>query len=689
MSLADYLSTLTPERLAAILDRRLDFRFLVPPRTLDLLARSLAHPHHAPVAVVVLNKAELQVAEALVFHGDGCTRADLAATLGVPVDDPGLERALAGLADHAVAWPAGDRLETIPLGEVWPRPFKLGRPALTLLQAQDAEFLREVARALGLRASGSKGALAAEIAAWLADHDNVHRLVADAPKPTQKVLTTHAWKGPIRLNPYGHQWQNLDLGPAQWAFERGLLVPSNQWELILEMPREVALALRGPDGRIPFDADPPALATTPVRGDVEREAAAAAATMVRRTTALLEECGRAPVAVLKNGGVGVRELRRLGKVIDDTPERARLWLELTYAAGLIAATSDGLVPTEMYDKWRLGDPATQAATLLGHWQAMDSAPLRAPGYDEQRQPALAQTRDDPILPILRDTVLRAATSLAPGVAIDGFETLVEYTTWHRPEIMAAVADADDLVASLWEEAVAVGAIALGAASGLGRALTAGDHSEVDKVAGALLPAAEETVLLQADLTAVVPGTPSARLVALLDGAADRESSGTAATWRFSSASVRRAFDGGVVADELLAALRDVAAGGRMPQPLEYLVKDVARRHGEVRVMPIACCLRSEDTALLNEIRHAKALAKLGLVALAPTVLGSAKSAAETLKALRTAGYAPAGENTDGTVALEPRQHHRAVPSQPAGPPEFLGLEAPTDTLTLARKLLTP
>lgn len=686
MSLTEYLSTLTPAQLAAILDRRLDFRFLVPPRTLDLLAQSLADPHHAPVAVVVLNRAELQVAEALALRGDGCTRDDLAATLGVPVDDPGLARALAGLADHAVAWPVGDRLHTIPLGQVWPAPFQLGRPALTLLQAQDADFLRGVAGALGLRVSGGKGALAGAIAAWLADGDSVRRLVADAPKPTQKLLTTHAWKGPISLNPYGYQFHSVDLGPAQWAFERGLLLPSNQWELALEMPREVAQALRGPDGRIPFEPDPPALVTTPVRGDVEREAAAAAATMVQRTAALLEECGRAPIAVLKSGGVGVRELRRLGKVIDDTPDRARLWLELAYAASLIADTPAGLVPTEMYDKWRLGDPAAQAVTLLGCWQAMDSAPLRRPGYDEQRQPALVQTRDDPILPVLRDTVLRAATSLAPDAAVASIETVVEYTTWHRPEIMAAVADADDLVASLWEEAVALGVIALGTATALGRALMAADASEVDKVASALLPAAEETVLLQADLTAVVPGTPSARLVALLDGAADRESSGTAATWRFSSASVRRAFDGGVTADQLLSALRDVAAGGRLPQPLEYLVKDVARRHGEVRVMPIACCLRSEDTALLNEIRHAKALAKLGLVALAPTVLGSSKSAAETLKALRTAGYAPMGENPDGTVTLEPRQHHRAVPVEPTVSP-FVEPGTPTDTLSLARKLL--
>ena len=64
------------------------------------------------------------------------------------------------------------------------------------------------------------------------------------------------------------------------------------------------------------------------------------------------------------------------------------------------------------------------------------------------------------------------------------------------------------------------------------------------LAGALgdIEATQRTVRLQADLTAVVTGTPSADLTALLDDAADAETRGTAYTWRFSPASVRRALD---------------------------------------------------------------------------------------------------------------------------------------------------
>ena len=182
-------------------------------------------------------------------------------------------------------------------------------------------------------------------------------------------------------------------------------------------------------------------------------------------------------------------------------------------------------------------------------------------------------------------------------------------------------------------------------------------------AARLIPAAQRTVLLQSDLTAVATGAPAATLAAFLDLAADRESRGGGHTWRFSEASVRRAFDAGSSADELLAALHEAATGGRVPQPLQYLVTDLARRHGAVRVRPVGCVLRSEDPTLLAELPRVKSLARLGLTELAPTVYASALPVGETLAALRAAGYAPAGEHADGTIAFDRVTKHRVVPNQ--------------------------
>jgi hypothetical protein len=184
----------------------------------------------------------------------------------------------------------------------------------------------------------------------------------------------------------------------------------------------------------------------------------------------------------------------------------------------------------------------------------------------------------------------------------------------------------------------------------------------------MLPRAQSLVLLQNDLTAVVTGTPTASLLALLDSMATPESRSGAWTWRFSAASVRAAFDAGHTRDDLLARITEVADRGRVPQTLTYLIDDAARRHGRVQVRPTACCLCSDDEPLLTEILNARALQALKLTRLAPTVLASSKSSAETLTALRAAGFAPASLRADGSPAIEiPSGRRAASPDHDAAP----------------------
>jgi hypothetical protein len=154
------------------------------------------------------------------------------------------------------------------------------------------------------------------------------------------------------------------------------------------------------------------------------------------------------------------------------------------------------------------------------------------------------------------------------------------------------------------------------------------------------------------------------LTALLDLAADAETRGTACTWRFSPASVRRALDAGYTATRLLEDLNAVSAGN-LPQPLEYLITDVGRRHGTVRASTVACCLRSDDTTLLAEIAADRRLRALGLRQLAPTILVADTPLPDILAALRKAGYAPIAETADGTPVIERVTAYRTgTPVQP-------------------------
>ena len=158
-----------------------------------------------------------------------------------------------------------------------------------------------------------------------------------------------------------------------------------------------------------------------------------------------------------------------------------------------------------------------------------------------------------------------------------------------------------------------------------------------------------TATFGSDLTVLVSGSPTAQVTTLLDASADRESSGSASLWRFSLASVRRAFDEGSSAAELLSSLTNIA-GGPLPQPLEYLITDVGRRYGVVTVTAGLCVLHSrEDPVLLHEICSDRSLKQLGLQLIAPMVALSQQNSETTLTALRRAGYLPSDASGPAAV----------------------------------------
>src|SRR6202011_2618511 len=141
------------------------------------------------------------------------------------------------------------------------------------------------------------------------------------------------------------------------------------------------------------------------------------------------------------------------------------------------------------------------------------------------------------------------------------------------------------------------------------------------------------------------------------------------------ATIRRALDTGRTASEL-HALFNRHSKTPVPQGLTYLIDDVARRHGQLRVGMAASFVRCEDTALLAQAVAAPAAAQLEMRLLAPTVAVSHAPISEVVAALRDAGFAPAAEDSTGTIvdirargarvpAPPPRRLHRRTPSPTA------------------------
>ena len=215
----------------------------------------------------------------------------------------------------------------------------------------------------------------------------------------------------------------------------------------------------------------------------------------------------------------------------------------------------------------------------------------------------------------------------------------------------------------WAEAETVGVVALGSLTRVGRALRP-DTMAADLVPllSDLVPADVDQVAVGSDLTAVAIGSPTDELRVLLDSMADRDASGLVVTWRFSPSTIRRALDSGADAATLTARLERVAST-ELPQTLRYLVSDVARRHGELRVSAHGTLLRGLEPGRVAEALVDRSLEPLGLRRLAPTVLSSRCSLDETLAALRNAGYypLPEGEPAEWLDLSDPSRASRSRP----------------------------
>src|SRR5690606_26831609 len=158
------------------------------------------------------------------------------------------------------------------------------------------------------------------------------------------------------------------------------------------------------------------------------------------------------------------------------------------------------------------------------------------------------------------------------------------------------------------------------------------------------------VLLQADLTAVAPGPLETELARTLHLLAEVESRGGATVYRFTPSSVRRAFDAGWSSREVKEFIGSVSRTP-VPQPLDFLVDDVARPFGTVRVGHAESFLRADDEAALASLVHDPRTHSLGLRLLAPTVVISTAPLDVLLPRLRELGAAPVVEAPDGTVRV--------------------------------------
>lgn len=452
--------------------------------------------------------------------------------------------------------------------------------------------------------------------------------------------------------------------PAEELLSRRLLVPREGDTVVL--PGEVGLALRG--GRTtsePVDDVPDLATSTRDPALVARTAAGAAFDVVRRVELLLDHWGVQPPSVLRSGGLAVRDLKAVARELHVDEAEAALVVEVALASGLVAegVEPDGTpawLPTEEFDVWSGRSTAERWARLVGGWLASSRVPSLVGSRDAAGKTwnALAPELSSGLAEEARRLALRVLAEVPEGEVLaagTGIASLVQRIGWMRPRRPTIFAD---LVTAALGEAAVLGVSGAGGLPPSGRRVAEGDLTGAAAAIDPHLPRAVDHVLLQADLTAVAPGPLETEVARRLHLLADVESRGGATVYRFTSGSLRRGFDAGWSALEVRDFLTSVSQTP-VPQPLEFLVDDVARTFGSVRVGHAEAFLRADDEAALAALVHDPRARSLGLRLLAPTVAIATSPLDVLLPRLRELGAAPVVEAADGTVRVSRPDLQRA------------------------------
>lgn len=632
---ADQLRDWPDDRLAQLLVHRPDLA-TPPPQDVAQLASRATSRSSLSRAIDQLTTVELAVLDALVVAGQATT-AELAGL--VHADPDAVAAAVTRVVDLGLAWES-------PQG--W-RALSGVADGLTGGAAPGVS---------GLRPCSPEPAAASEI-----------RTLLDQLTPAARVLLEHvdAHGGEGTTASARHTLRPEDAtSPAEELLSRRLLVPRGPGVVVL--PGEVGLVLRGGRTTVsPLEAEPELLTTSRDQTRIDATAAGAAFETVRRLELLLDHWGSHPPAVLRSGGLGVRDLKATATHLHVDEAVAALLIEVAAAAGLLATMSlaDGStawVPTDAFDLWASKDVAERWAVAVRAWLESPRVPslvgsrpparTSVPGAERAAKTWNALDPDliSPGQVESRAMALSALAELAEGEVLaagTGLPSLVARIAWRRPRRPRSRAEQ---VAWAVDEAAVLGVTGLGGLASFSRALLREDDRAAAVALAALVPAPVEHVLIQADLTAVAPGplaTPLARTLQLL---ADVESRGGATVYRFTAASVRRALDNGWSATEIHDFLAEVSKTP-VPQPLTYLVDDAARTFGSIRLGYAEAFVRADDEAALTELLHHPRAAECGLRRLAPTVLISSTPLDELVVLLREMGAAPVLESADGTVRV--------------------------------------
>ena len=491
-------------------------------------------------------------------------------------------------------------------------------------------------------------------------------ILKEIPKASEEVLAKLTW-GPPRGQIGNIKKPGNAIG---WLLDNGVLVALDSNTVAL--PRDVAIKLRG--GKIHKEMvskAPNLIGKEVVQKQIDLAAIANISTILRWCEELLHNLSDEPPMALRTGGLGVRDLKKIAEHLGIDETCSGFVAELCYLGGLLVIDSDDqILPTSAFDIWLTKSAEERWYSLVVLWLDTSRVSGLIGKISDKNVAPLGPELDRAGASLIRRSTLKVLNDnpqLMPDV-----KSLQEIVKWINPQRAN-----NDYVEWTLREAEWLGITGQGALSTFGSNLL--NEKEVLEIESAL-PKPVDHILIQADNSAVAPGPLTPELASEMGTIADIESRGGATVYRFSDSSIRRGLDHGKTGDQIKTFLSKISKTP-MPQPLEYLITDIAKRHGRLRVGSAHTYIRCEDEGLVQQILHDKKCEHLRLRKIAPQVLVTDFELAEVIGELREFGYLPAAENSGGVLLSQPNL--RRSKSRPKPPRIISEFTAPKDAIVTA------
>lgn len=344
---------------------------------------------------------------------------------------------------------------------------------------------------------------------------------------------------------------------------------------------------------------------------------------MQAVTELIFDLDQHLVREVAKGALGLPDVKRTSAHLGKSKDYVKTIFELAKVSGLISSNDKRFQPTSLADSWIAASPKARWLILCEAWLTL----LGAAGAKEVLV-QLNQQKTSSLKKLIQSAFPFA--SLAPASRIN------------------RVADMADQI----------GLSSAGApASWLPEVLT-GKLASASKSLESRLPAQQDRIIIQADLSIITPGPLVSSLEVQLRKFADTESIGLATSYRISPLSISCGLEEGMTEEQIRQLLQKLNGSG-LPQPVDYLIRETAERFGRLKIEATekGSRLISTDELLAKQITMDSKLNSL-MLGNSSSGITSPLEPQALYHALRENGYLAILVNHEGKV-IAPSSIHKS------------------------------